>query len=115
MPVHGLVLDGTGPVSHPAGNAAITCGHPEEDPLTAPATRHADVLLSLKRQHTGASAKLAGQIIACAGAVREDLMHARPAGAAARQIAVLAGELLVELAKLAATERFAAWTREPAA
>ncbi len=70
---------------------------------------------SARRQHSAAADKIAARIINCAQAVREDLAHARPAGPAARQLATDAQALLEALAELRAVEKFAAWTRQPAA
>lgn len=70
---------------------------------------------SARRQGTAAADKIAARILNCAQAVRQDLAHARPAGPAARQLAADATALLEALAELRAVEKFAAWTRQPAA
>lgn len=70
---------------------------------------------SAKRQHTATADKLAARALSCAQAVRQDLAHGRPAGPAARQLLADATALLEALAELRAVEKFAAWTRQPAA
>ena len=68
-----------------------------------------------RRQHAAAADKIAARILNCAQAVRKDLALARPAGPAARQLAADAQALLEALAELRAMEKFATWTRQPAA
>ena len=68
-----------------------------------------------RRQHAAAADRIAARILNCAQAVRDDLSHARPAGPAARQLACDAQSLLEALAELRAMEKFAGWTRQPAA
>lgn len=68
-----------------------------------------------RRQHAANADKIAARILNCAQAVRKDLSLARPAGPAARQLACDAQSLLEALAELRAVEKFAAWTRQPAA
>jgi hypothetical protein len=70
---------------------------------------------SARRQHAGAADKIATRVINCAHAVREDLAHARPPTVAVRQLAVEVTALLETLAQLREVEKFAAWTRQPAA
>jgi hypothetical protein len=82
-----------------------------------PDTRPVDAMMihSARRQHAAAADKLAQKAAACAHAVRLDLAHARPAGAAARQLLADAIALSEALARLAEADRFASWTRQPAA
>ena len=80
-------------------------------------THSSDPLLlhSARRQHTAAADKLAARIVNLANAVRQDLALARPPGPAARQLSADATALLEALAELRVVEKFAAWTRKPAA
>ena len=73
------------------------------------------MIQSSRRQYAASADKIAARIFNCAQAVREDLAHARPAGPAARQLAADAQALLEALAELRAVEKFASWTRQPAA
>jgi hypothetical protein len=70
---------------------------------------------SARRQHAAAADKHAARIASCTHAVRQDLAHGRPAGPAARQLLAEAQALQETLAQLRTVERFAAWTRQPAA
>ena len=70
---------------------------------------------SSRRQYAASADKIAARVLNCAQAVREDLAHGRPAGPAARQLAADAQALLEALAELRAVEKFAGWTRQPAA
>lgn len=83
--------------------------------MSAPQPVDAMVLHAARRQHAAAADKIATRILHCASAVRQDLAAARPAGPAARQLAADAQALLEALAELRAVEKFAAWTRQPAA
>lgn len=75
----------------------------------------ATMIHSARRQHTAAADRLAQRVASCAQAVRLDLAHNRPASAAARQLLADAIALLEQLAELREAEKFAAWTRQPAA
>ena len=83
--------------------------------MAAPQPIDALMLHSARRQSVAAADKIATRILSCAQAVRKDLALARPAGPAARQLAADAQALLEALAELRAVEKFAAWTRKPAA
>jgi hypothetical protein len=65
---------------------------------TRPPTQRQQITTA-RYQHAAAADKIAVRIQNCAGAVRADLAAGRPAGAAARQIAGDATDLLVALAK----------------
>lgn len=73
------------------------------------------MIASSKRQHANSADKLLARIANCAQAGRQQLANGQPAGPAARQIGSDVLELIGELAKLAEADRFAAWTRQPAA
>ena len=70
---------------------------------------------SLRRQHAATAQKLITRIASCNQAVRLDLAHNRPAGAAARQLQAEVQSLLDTLAELRTVERLAGWARKPAA
>jgi hypothetical protein len=73
------------------------------------------MLATSRRQHANSADKLFARIANCAAAGRQQLGNGQPAGPAARQIGSDVLELIGELAKLAEADRFAAWTRQPAA
>jgi hypothetical protein len=68
-----------------------------------------------RRQHVNAADRLAQQAASCLHAVRQDLAHDRPAGAAARKAHDSIQALLEALAELRAVERMASYARKPAA
>lgn len=73
------------------------------------------MITTSKRQHANSAEKLFARIARCAQAGRQQLANGQPAGPVARQIGSDVLELIGELAKLAEADRFAAWTRQPAA
>lgn len=74
-----------------------------------------DPLTMARRQHAAAADKITARILNCAQAVRQDLAHGRPPGAAARQLYADTQLLLETLAELRTVERMASWSRKPAA
>ena len=73
------------------------------------------MLDSARRQHAAAADRHAARIASCNHAVRQDLAHGRPPGAAARQLLAEAQALMETLAQMRTVERFAAQVRQPAA
>ena len=116
-----VALDDVSPASDTPGNSAVVPNRGRRrffcEGTTPLPAQPVDALMihSARRQHTATADKIAARILNCAHAVRQDLAAARPAGPAARQLAADAQALLEALAELRAVEKFAAWTRQPAA
>jgi hypothetical protein len=74
-----------------------------------------DMISTSRCQHARAVNLLLGKIGNVARAGQVDLAHLRPPDAAALEIGTLVLQLMKAVGKLGETEKYAAWTRKPAA